>query len=432
MIKTNNADFEYYILGCTMKLDKELNTKIFETLSVNDFTSSLTRKIFDVGNKLFISNKPIDIVNMTSQYLEIHKESEYGNVLDMLTKLESRVETTAHADYYIKNLKELTYRRNIIKSSKKIIEMSENEHFDNIEIMRDKILSQLDLKIDTSQADDYELFNKLNLTMQKIEDDYQNGNQIAPTGYKWLDTYAGGLLNGLTYIGARPSIGKTSFVVNVLNNLTLNNKKYAFFNLEMSSHDVLTKNLSITGKISNSNLRQAWNLQDKDWETLARSYGALLKNTRGSYLVDDKYTIEEIENLSRQFNKKTNLEVVVIDYLQLISSTSFFNNRYALITEVSRRLKLLQKELNIPIWVLAQMSRDSAGNVPALHQLKESGAIEQDADRVILLHDPDAQKEHNSVADLWLMIAKNRYGARDIMGYLKYYKNTQLMCQSQT
>ena len=205
-------------------------------------------------------------------------------------------------------------------------------------------------------------------------------SSIIKTGYSWIDTKAGGLLNGLTYIGARPSIGKTTFVINVMNNLIKSGNNVIFFNLEMAANDIISKSLAIESRLSSRKIMEA-DIEEKEFPVLTKACNHFYKEN--SFLVDDLFNLEEIENFSLEKYNTCKIDAIFIDYLQLIGSKEKHPSRYALVTEVSRRLKLLQKKLKIPIWCLAQMNRNSAGKVPEIHELKESGSIEQDADRVL-------------------------------------------------
>jgi replicative DNA helicase len=419
-----DKNLEGYVIGSCLKTDILAVDKVMKVIDVSDFHFAQHKRIFETIKYLFDNKKEIDLFTVNKKYDD----------LQYLVELESNIVTLAYLDSNIENLKIMSLKRQYIKACEKVISMAHSTDYIDYLEFESEALTHLNIKYEFKKKD-YSIQKTTLDFMSNLETVYNtNEKDIIRTGFNWIDNHAGGLLNGLTYVGARPSVGKSAFVMNIMRNLILSKRNMVFFNLEMDTNSILARMVSIDAKVQNQKIREAWNLKDDDWISIAKTHSRFASGSSICEIVTDMYNIEEIVAYCKELKLTKGLDVVFIDYLQLIGSKKKYQNRYLLMTEISRQLKLLQIELGIPLWCLAQVGRSAANKMPELHELKESGSIEQDADRVFMLHDPctdeiTCMEDFSKPVELKLQVAKNRSGKRDIVGTLKYYKNTQLMAE---
>lgn len=359
---------------------------------------------------------------------ELKKEGVYDDIggKTYLMKIADAVPSTKNVESYIKIIIDKFYLRTLMETARDILEATNNESDSP-----DDILNLAEQKIynirsgravsgparvsDIVMSDVFERLKKLGSDDIKVKEQYMG----IPTGFSYLDKILGGGFHRSDFIvvGARPAMGKTSFALNVARNIA-RNKKVLFFSLEMSKEQLAQRIISTEARIVSEKLRTG-EITDADWEKL----GLALQNLVGCELYfDDTANINVNEMKARALRMK-DVDCIVIDYLQLMSGTKRTENRVAEVSEITRSLKMMAKDLNIPVITCSQLSRGVAKNAngdhrPQMTDLRESGTIEQDADIVLMLHredyynnNPDEEKDPNSVNIAEIIVGKNRHGS---------------------
>ena len=359
---------------------------------------------------------------------ELKKEGVYDDIggKTYLMKIADAVPSTKNVESYIKIIIDKFYLRTLMVTARELLDATNNESESP-----DALLDLAEQKIynirsgravtgparvsDIVMSDVFERLKKLGSDDIKVKEQYMG----IPTGFSYLDKILGGGFHRSDFIvvGARPAMGKTSFALNVARNIA-KNKKVLFFSLEMSKEQLAQRIISTEARIVSEKLRTG-DITDADWEKL----GLALQNLVDCELYfDDTANINVNEMKARALRLK-DVDCIVIDYLQLMSGTKRTENRVAEVSEITRSLKMMAKELNIPVVTCSQLSRGVAKNAngdhrPQMTDLRESGTIEQDADIVLMLHredyynnNPDEEKDPNSVNIAEVIVGKNRHGS---------------------
>ena len=359
---------------------------------------------------------------------ELKKEGVYDDIggKTYLMKIADAVPSTKNVESYIKIIIDKFYLRTLMETARDILDATNNESDSP-----DDILNLAEQKIynirsgravtgparvsDIVMSDVFDRLKKLGSDDIKVKEQYMG----IPTGFSYLDKILGGGFHRSDFIvvGARPAMGKTSFALNVARNIA-KNKKVLFFSLEMSKEQLAQRIISTEARIVSEKLRTG-EISDADWEKL----GLALQNLVGCELYfDDTANINVNEMKARALRMK-DVDCIVIDYLQLMSGIKRTENRVAEVSEITRSLKMMAKDLNIPVITCSQLSRGVAKNAngdhrPQMTDLRESGTIEQDADIVLMLHredyynnNPDEEKDPNSVNIAEVIVGKNRHGS---------------------
>jgi len=414
-VPPHNLEAERSVLG-SMLLDKDVIPSVTEILRSDDFYREDHKEIFEAMVELFDKGEPIDLITVSEQ-LKLRGTLEKVGGLEYLAAIANAVPITANVKYYSKIVEEKAILRKLIKASTEIVNMgyeaseevsyvldrAERNIFDVLEKRNTKGFSHIrDVLVDT--------FNML-------EDLYNNKGHVTgiPTGFIDLDNKTSGLHNSdLILIAARPAMGKTAFALNIAQHAAVHSHvPVAIFNLEMSKEQLVNRMLCSEVMIDSQKIRTG-KLEDSDWKKIAMSLGPL---SEAPIYIDDTpgASITEIRAKCRRLKLEKNLGLVVIDYLQLMQGSGRSESRQQEISEISRSLKILAKEINVPVITLSQLSRAPESRTdhrPILSVLRESGAIEQDADIVMFLYrddyyNPDTEKKN--IAEV--IIAKHRNGA---------------------
>ncbi|MEA4830727.1 MAG: replicative DNA helicase, partial [Enterococcus thailandicus] len=337
--------------------------------------------------------------------------------LDYLANITSAVPTTSNAKYYAKIIEEKAILRRLIKASSDIINMG-YEATEEVAYVLDRAEKNIfDILQKRSNQGFAHIKDILSDTFSKLEELYNSKGYITgiPTGFNDLDLKTAGLHNSdLILVAARPAMGKTAFVLNIASHAAIHaGVPVAIFNLEMSKDQIVNRMLCSEVMVDSQRMRTG-KLEDGDWQKIARALGPV---SEAPIYIDDtpSISVNEIRAKCRRLKLEKNLGLVVIDYLQLMQGRSKSENRQQEVSEISRSLKILAKELNIPVITAAQLSRGPESRTdhrPMLSDLRESGAIEQDADIVMFLYrddyyDPDTEKKNISE----VIIAKHRGGS---------------------
>ena len=335
---------------------------------------------------------------------------------DYLHTLTSIVPTAANAAFYAKIVQEKAILRRLVEAGTKIAASGYAAEGDIIDLINE---AQSDIFSvgTTSLRDQYSPLNDaIGFAVKEIEFAEGNDGEIVgvPTGIVDVDMMTHGLHPGqLVILAARPGVGKSTFALDIARNASIKNKLPSlFFSLEMSKAEIAMRLLSAESDIYLQSMRKG-NMTRDDWTKMANVRGSI---SDSPLFIDDSpnLTLAEIRSKARRLTKELGLQLIVIDYLQLLSSGKKVESRQQEVSEFSRSLKLLAKELEIPVIAIAQLNRGSEekkDKKPELHHLRESGSLEQDADVVILLHREDmGQKEHPRAGEADIIIAKQRNG----------------------
>jgi len=409
----SDIDAEIAILN-SMIFDKEALLKSEENLTEDDFYLENNKIIFKSLISLLNSKIEVDIITLNNNLKENGVLEKIGGKETIITIAESFY-TSSNIDYHIKIVKEKSLARKLIKSSeiliKKIKEEKENI-FDILEETEKTIFNIFKNK----KTDDYYLLKDILMDkIESLENIYKDPKKIKglETGFIDLDKITSGLQKSdLIVIGARPSMGKTAFMLNIAQNIAKNEVPIAFFSLEMSKEQIADRLISSSGFINSDKFKNV-NFEDEDWLKTADAISYLAKQ---NFYMNDKagIKINEIKNICRKLKLEKNIELVVIDYLQLISNNSKKENRQQELAEISRELKILAKDLEITIITATQLSRaceQRQNKRPMLSDIRESGAIEQDADIVMFLYRDEYYNPDTEIKGITeLIIGKHRNG----------------------
>ena len=418
-VMPHNIEAEQSVLG-SMFLSKYAVQKAVESLTSDLFYSDRHAKIFQVMSELNEKAKPIDLTTVASE-LEDKKWLKQVGDIEYITEVINSVPTAANIDEYIKIVEEKAILRRLIEEATSIVSDGYNtsEDFNDVlDSAEKKILNVVKTRKGSEFRSIQEVLFKTQSDLEKLA---QTKNEITglQTGFYDLDKITSGLHpNELIIVAARPAMGKTAFALNLATNIAMyNNTPVALFNMEMGAEQLVMRMLSSQGQIDGYKLRNG-RLEHNDWK---RVNEAISRLSDTKIYIDDTpgMTISEIRAKCRRLaSSESGLGIVIIDYLQLINgSAKYAGNRQQEVSEISRSLKTLAMELDIPIVALAQLSRTVEGREekrPLLSDLRESGSIEQDADIVAFLYRDDYYTKQISIDENTskseFIIAKHRNG----------------------
>ena len=416
----HNLDAEQATLGCLL-IDSMCQTEIMSMLKSEDFYTDAHKNVFSAMVKIFQKNTPIDFVTLTEELEREGKIDAIGGI-DYINFLTNVVPSAANYKFYVDIVKSNSIRRMLIKSGQNIIESAySNED-------KDDVLSNAEAEIysiaENEEVSQLEHIGKPNGAIKSVIDKFDkvakdpNSLRGLSTGYRDVDDITNGLQNSdLILLAARPSVGKTSFAMNLVTNIAVKEgKSCAVFSLEMSKEQLTQRALCSLAKVPMQNALTG-KMSSDEWK---RIWTATKQLENSKLFIDDSSLTTPATLLSkcrRLKAKEGKLDLIMIDYLQLMTSDSRKKeNRQSEISEISRNLKVAAKELNVPIVVLSQLSRDiekREGHRPQLSDLRDSGAIEQDADIVMFLHNPEKYHDSPTAEEpgvVELIFAKHRNG----------------------
>jgi len=398
-------------------IDNKALDKVTSLLEPADFYHPSHQYIYARIIELHEANKPVDVVNLISAISDRNELGKAGG-LEYISSLVDIVPTAANIESYAQIVKDKSMLRAMIGLS---VEMSEmcyeqtDDVTDIVEAAEKKIFKLAENKL---KSDIKPIGNLMQSTFEVLEKLYKRKDDISgvPSGFNDLDDMTNGWQNSdLIILAARPAMGKTAFSLNITLNAAYRQKKsVAFFSLEMSDQQLVQRLLSSMSEVDSSKLRSG-KFTMEEWQKLAASAGEL-HDTK--FFIDDTPAISpmELRAKCRRLKREHDLDLVIVDYLQLMGSNSKIDSREQQISEISRSLKGLAKELNIPVIALSQLNRGVESRTdkrPVTSDLRESGAIEQDADIIIFLYRDEVytkeQCEKPGVAEI--IIAKHRNGA---------------------
>ena len=387
-----------------------------EILKPDDFFFGQNKEVYAAILELFNENAPIDMVTVSDRLNQRDKLDSIGGVT-YLSTLVLAVPTTGNVEYYAKIVKDKATLRRLIYSTQGILSMAYDEGDTTERIIDRSEQLILDISSNKEQAD---IVHISDIMMSAYDDMVQNSLNKGTvtgvsTGFNYINNATGGLHGGeLIIVAGRPGMGKSSFAVNIAEHAAINeNIPVAIFNLEMSKSMIVNRIICSQALVDSQNIRKG-DFQPEDWQQIC---AVIDKVSAAPIYIDDSssITVSEIRAKCRRLKQTKNLGLVVIDYLQLMQGSKRADNRQQEISEISRSLKVLAKELDIPVIALSKLSITSetrSDKRPMLSDLRESGAIEQDADLVMFLYRDDyynKDSQEKNIAEV--IIAKQRSGS---------------------
>ena len=414
-IMPNSLEAEQSVIG-SMIMDKEAIMTAGEILIEEDFYHKQYGILFDAMIELYSSGQPVDLVTLQNKLKEKDVPQEVSS-LEFVGELVRAVPTSANVKYYCNIVKENSMKRKLIRVTEEI----ENECYagkESLESVLDKTEHDIFALLSSRTGGDYVPIRQVVMNaLEKIEKaSQQDGNVTGiPTGFIDLDYRTAGLQpSDLVLIAARPSMGKTAFVLNIAQYVAFHeNMCTAIFSLEMSKEQLVNRLFSLESRVDAQALRTG-NLSDADWAKLVEGAGIIGDS---ELIIDDTpgISISEMRSKCRKYKLEHDLKLIIIDYLQLMSGSGrSTDSRQQEISDISRSLKALARELNVPVLALSQLSRaveQRPDHRPMLSDLRESGAIEQDADVVMFIYRDDYYNKDTELKGISeIIIAKQRNG----------------------
>ncbi len=423
-----NIEAEQSVLGCLM-LDKNAMIKVADILQTGDFYRPVHNKIYEIMLELYEKGEPIDLLSVTARLEDKGLLEDCGGPA-YLTELVNTVPTSAHVLYYAKIVHHKKVLRDLIETAEHIARLgfNEEEELENIldeaeqKVFRisQKSLSQEFLPVKKTLEEAFERIDKLHKG--------EGAMRGVPTGFYEIDNILSGLQKSdLIILAARPSLGKTAFALDIARHIAVKEKiPVGIFSLEMSKHDVVDRLLAAEANIDLWRLRTgrlSYDGEDNDFVRLQEAGAALAE---APIFIDDAASpsVLQMRTMGRRLQAEHGLGLIIIDYLQLIQPRTSSDSMVQQVTEISRSLKGLARELECPVLALSQLSRAVEGRpdqMPRLADLRESGSIEQDADVVLFIYREDKVKKDSArpnIADI--VIAKHRNGP---LGRVELYFN---------
>jgi replicative DNA helicase len=413
-IPPQSIEAEQSVLGA-MLLDKEAIASATEILTPEDFYKEVNGAIFDAIVKIYQRGEPVDLITLPEQLKNTNILEQVGGV-SFISDLANSVPSSSSVRHYAKIVESKSLMRKLIKASSSILDKS----YEGVEEVSE-LIEMAEKKIfDISQGRSTEGFVPISQVLleafDNIEKRFQNKNQITgtSTGFSDLDSKTSGFQKSdLILVAARPSMGKTAFALNIAQNSAIKSKvPVAIFSLEMSREQLINRMLCSEAHIDSQKLRTG-DLQESDWDKLAKAMAVL---SEAPIFIDDTpgISVMEMRAKCRRLMLEHGLGMIMVDYLQLMSGNGKNESRQQEISEISRSLKGLAREMNCPLIALSQLSRAPearSDHRPILSDLRESGAIEQDADVVMFLYRDEyynPETEEKNIGEL--SIAKQRNG----------------------
>ncbi len=432
-VPPQDIEAEKSLLGSLM-LDKEAITKVADILHSEDFYKRNHQYIYQVVEDLFTRGEPIDLISVSSKLKERNQLENVGGTA-YLTELINTVPTASHVMTYAKIVQKKRILRDLISAGTEISLMGyeeENESDDLLDSAERRIFSITQKNLTQSFLPIKPYLEEAFERIERISKQKGALRGIS-TGFNGLDSLLSGLQNSdLIILAARPSMGKSSLALDIAKNIALKEKKpVGIFSLEMSKDQLIDRLISSESNIDSWKLRQGMLSSDGDQNDFVCIQHALGTLSEAPIFIDDasSCSVLQMRAMARRLQASHGLGLIVVDYLQLIEPNNKIMNSVQQITEISRQLKGLARELNIPVLALSQLSRaveQRTPKVPRLSDLRDSGSIEQDADVVLFIYREDVYQEESprkGIADI--IIAKHRNGP---IGRVELFFDKQRAC----
>jgi replicative DNA helicase len=414
-VPPQNLEAEQAVLGAIL-LEAEALITVMERLRTEDFYSIAHQRIFDALVELNEENKPLDFVTLVSRLQDRGELEEVGGI-GYLAKLTGAVPTAANVDYYAQIVEEKSMLRRLIRTATQIVSSGYAEADDVNALLNDAEQRIMELSNRRAAHGFVSIRDVLMEVFERVEHLYNHKGGVTgiPSGFPDLDKMTSGFQRSdLIIVAARPSVGKTAFALNIAQNVAVRaGETVAIFSLEMSAAQLVQRMICAESNVDAGRMRTGF-LEGDDWEKLSMAIGSL---SEAQIYIDDTpgITVADIRAKCRRLKKEKGLGMIVIDYLQLIQGRGKFGeNRQQEVSEISRTLKQIARELEVPVIALSQLSRSveqRQDKRPLMSDLRESGSIEQDADIVSFLYRDDYyDKESEKKNIIEIIIAKQRNG----------------------
>lgn len=415
-IPPHDIEAEQAVIG-SMLTDKEAISSAIEVLKPEDFYREDNKIIYEAILNLYNRAEPVDIITLKTE-LQSMKQLEAIGGLEYIAELPDRVPTTANVEQYIKIVEEKSALRALIKTANDLINLGYDQTQEVEDILDSAEKRIFDVIQNRNQKGYTPIKDILVDSFTQLEQLYNQKQHITgiPTGFADLDYITAGLHpSDLVIVAARPAMGKSAFALNIATNAAVRaNKAVAIFSLEMSKEQMTNRILCSEAMVDSSKVRTG-KIEDDDWTKLAEASGTL---STSQIFIDDTpgISVMEIRAKCRKLKLEKDIGLVVIDYIQLVQGSNKKNGtREQEISEISRSLKILAKEIGVPVIALSQLARSveqRPDHRPMLSDLRESGAIEQDADIVMFLYRDDYYNKDSEKKDIAeVIIAKHRGGS---------------------
>jgi replicative DNA helicase len=404
-VPSHNDEAEVATLGAVL-IDPEALPAIVHLLRGEDFYKSAHQRIYDAVLALFDRGQSIDLITLTEELrargtLDLCGGSAY------ISRLTSAVPTSANVEFYARIVQATSIRRTLARVSQEIIAQAHDERAE-ISVILEEAERRIFEISDRHQTGTYAPAKEIvKLTFDAIERHYHSKTEYTgiPSGFKDLDQLTMGFQNSeFIVIGARPSVGKTAFALTIAANMAIRQKiPVGFFSLEMSAMALMQRLLSMEARLDSQRMRTGM-LSPADFSRITEACGKLYEAPL--YISDSPdLKLLDLRAQARRMKSNQDVKIIFVDYITLIGSENRDLPRHEQIAEISRSLKSLARELNLPVVALSQVRRETEGKRPSLADLRESGSIEQDADVVVFIHTEDLKAEMREIA-----VAKQRNG----------------------
>ena len=410
-----NVEAEQSIIGAIL-IDNEALPKALEIIGIDDFYKTSHRKIFRSMVELFDRNEPIDLITLTD-YMKRSDELDAVGGVSYLSSLVNMVPTAANIKYHSKIVREKGLLRSLLRSATEIASKVYEDNLEAEEMVDYAEKSIFDISDKRVKASFITLKELIKSSFEMIEHLYDKKEAITgvPSGFRDLDELTTGFQKGdLIVVGGRPSMGKTAFTLNIAQHVGLESREpVAIFSLEMAKEQLAFRMLCSEAMVNSNSIRKGF-IKKEDWHKLT---GAASKLTGAPIFIDDSsgITVLELRAKARRLKMEHGLSLVIVDYLQLMRGKGSFERREQEISDISRSLKGLAKELSIPVIAVSQLNRSVEQRrppTPMLADLRESGAIEQDADVILFLYRDEVYNKDTPAnkGEAEVIVAKQRNG----------------------
>ena len=414
-IPPQNIDSEKAVLGSIM-LRKDAMNEVEDVINPDSFYAEKHKMIFQAMLDLSLKNEPIDMLSLSTKLGEQKLlEAIGGN--QYLAEIVNVVPSSTNVKHYAEIVQKKYVLRSLIDAADYVSELAFEENDNHMDDILDLAEKKMFSVVSSPKNQKFvSLKDELPEAYERIEKLHANKGELRgiPTGFRDLDSLLSGFQNqDLIILAARPSVGKTTLALDMARLAsTLHDKSVLIFSLEMSSQQLVDRMLSAQSRVNAWNLRTGNLSSDRDFSNLRDS---LDKLSKAKMYIDDQAgnSIVRMKSLARRIKAEKGLDFIVVDYLQLMSTSKNYDSMVNQVTEISRSLKSLAKELNVPVLALSQLSRavESRGGKPRLSDLRDSGSIEQDADVVMFIHREDKGKDESEKTNIAeILVEKHRNG----------------------
>lgn len=409
-VPPHNLDAEQATLGALL-LDWDSISVVIQYLRPDGFYSLQNQKIFSAMLDLYNEGRQGDLISLKEKLKE-KGDLEAAGGIAYISELTDRVPTSANVDYYAQIVKDQSIRRELIKSAAKIVSKAHDDTIESRGVLEEAQKEIFNLTDNTASHEFKTTQELVTQVINRIQIVYKNKTSLTgiESGFTDLDQMTAGFQpSEMIILGARPSIGKTAMALSMIQHIAIQKKiPSAFFSLEMSDVQVMQRLFVQESRISSEKLRTGF-LSHNDFQALQDAAGKIYDSPL--YIVDTpNMKLLDLRSVARRLKSQNDIKIIFIDYITLIGSENTQIPRHEQVAEISRSLKSLARELDIPIVVLSQVARSTEGKAPTLAELRESGSIEQDADVVMFLHRERSPENKGDTIPTELIVAKQRNG----------------------